>query len=299
MDTSTASGICSLTYYRTRSRWTSLPDTVERGRGRRRRRLLAKCEATGLHRCRKIELTYNRKDQNGDTLPPEYFFDQSKAKRHVGEFMRRLRRRYPHAEYFKASEFQQAGYVHFHLILCNVPDIPKLYLDSLWGHGHTWITRVSPQQVGYVSKGLLYASKGVDELPAFMCQRSSLTRLNSTSRHFYLDEPKRTKPAKRAKDQRYVPTIGEVRSRPDRYVRAHLCMVLAETGEEYRATLRDGDESRLVHRLIELGFAPAEEFRDKPEVRSCRYVPSLVSETYCGEDCIQRLVYDIEDAKRP
>jgi len=68
-----------------------------------------------------ITLTY------GQSFP-----DPTTAKRHLDNFLKRLRRRWLYASGFWRFEFQRRGAPHFHLVLFGLPFLPKETLAGWW-----------------------------------------------------------------------------------------------------------------------------------------------------------------------
>lgn len=55
------------------------------------------------------------------------------AKRHLDNFLKRLKRRWSHSSGFWRFEFQKRGAPHFHLVLFGLPYLPKDTLKTWWG----------------------------------------------------------------------------------------------------------------------------------------------------------------------
>lgn len=55
------------------------------------------------------------------------------AKRHLDNFLKRLKRRWSYASGFWRFEFQERGAPHFHLVLFGLPFLPKDTLAEWWG----------------------------------------------------------------------------------------------------------------------------------------------------------------------
>jgi len=55
------------------------------------------------------------------------------AKRHLDNFLKRLKRRWTYCSGFWRFEFQQRGAPHFHLVLFGLPFLPKGTLQEWWG----------------------------------------------------------------------------------------------------------------------------------------------------------------------
>jgi len=69
-----------------------------------------------------ITLTYGQK-----------FPSPKEAKRHLDNFLKRIRRHYALVSGFWRFEFQQRGAPHFHVILFDLPFIPKAVIKRWWG----------------------------------------------------------------------------------------------------------------------------------------------------------------------
>jgi hypothetical protein len=215
---------------------------------------------------RKVELTYARYNAPGCTPRRQVadgsareageWFNKAREERHVGEFIRRLRRELgTDVEYFKATEFQQDGFTHFHVLIHakgHKGMIGCEKLTDLWGWGFVWERPVGATEVGYASKGVGYAAKGADSLPGYLLDRSSGTKLNSSSRRFYLDpDPPREK--RPPVTHRKLPTIRQIRADAQLSLRVHLRLILA-TGQEIRATVKGHDTEGVRERLRAMGF---------------------------------------------
>lgn len=111
-----------------------------------RKRLLEKCarqdlnEAIRNHPIIFITLTY-----------PKHFPDARTAKTHLFSLLKRIARHYPQASGFWRLEFQTRGAPHFHLILFNMPFLPRKTLKEWWGE--------------ILGKDYLDYSKNVSEAP--------------------------------------------------------------------------------------------------------------------------------------
>lgn len=87
-------------------------------------------------------------------------------------------------------EFQEGGWVHWHLILLGIARIDHADLDRLWGHGHVWIKRMTHESRRYMTK---YVAKG-DGLPAFLyAERPRSVKVIRTSAGFWRDTQPRPK----------------------------------------------------------------------------------------------------------
>lgn len=246
-----------------RSRWGSEREFTERGRSKRLARLFKKVEEVGATRVLHVTLTYSRQNvpvREGQRVPgadgskrdPATWFHLARDRRHVGEFIRRLRRRVGYVEYFKGAEFQTDGFIHWHLLICGRARIPIETINACWPWGFAWVTRASGEQVAYVTKGAAYAAKGSEVLPDFLNDMSSDTKLLSTSRGFY-GPPEKRPASTRHGGTRDVPTIGEVRRDSSLSLRLHLRAVL-DTGEMICRTIKSGDLTAFHKRIEMLGY---------------------------------------------
>jgi hypothetical protein len=254
----------------THSRWTPGQPGVERGKARRYVRLLAKVGTTGVGEWRKVELTFARVNvpeftrqgcrwvnADGSQRDAGAWFDLARKYRLVGEFIRRLGRRLGlPKEYFKASEFQQDGWLHYH-VLIRVPGRRRMIghklLTQLWGWGLVWERPVDQGAIAYASKGVAYASKGIGAVPDYMHGKSRLTKLTSTSRGFYLDTVKR-KPSEKSGKRRTVGTIGELVEKPRTGLRTKVKVIDGSTGVLVTRELKGGDAFTIAHTLKSFGF---------------------------------------------
>jgi hypothetical protein len=95
---------------------------------RSRRRLLERCARLDLNsitrakKCVFITLTYG-----------QLFPDTDTAKKHLRAFLERIRRAYPQASAIWRLEYQKRAAPHFHLMLFELPFIPKEKITEAWG----------------------------------------------------------------------------------------------------------------------------------------------------------------------
>jgi len=102
-----------------------------------------------------ITLTYNR--DNYDS--PRDLYRKQSEQQHVALFIRRLSRflKIPlSGRWMRKMEFQEGGWVHFHLVLQYAGFINHNEITRLWGHGHTWVDRWQGGHCFYIAK---YMSK--------------------------------------------------------------------------------------------------------------------------------------------
>lgn len=135
-----------------------------------------------------ITLTYQR-NQYKD---PRHLYREASEKKHVAEFMKRLSRYLGESltgRWICKMEFQEGGWVHWHIILLGISRIDHGQLAGLWGFGHVWIKRMSKESLRYMTK---YVAKG-DGLPAFLYgERPRSVKVIRTSKGFWGEStPKR------------------------------------------------------------------------------------------------------------
>ena len=160
-----------------------------------------------------LTLTYKRDEY----VNPRDLYRQASEKKHVAEFIKRLARHLGESltgRWICKMEFQEGGWVHWHLIVLGVTRIEHAALSSLWGFGHVWIKRMNQQSLRYMTK---YVAKG-DGLPAFLyAERPRSVKVIRTSKGFWNDPPKDRPTAVRDKSPQldaYRP-IGESLRRAD------------------------------------------------------------------------------------
>lgn len=116
-----------------------------------------------------ITLTYDRKEY---ASARDLWFKQQ-ARQDVPLFLRRLGRaldRDLRGKWFAKVEFQEAEWVHFHLILLGVGFIDHKLLKQAWGMGHVWINGLTEKRVKYACK---YVVKG-GAIPPWLLGEASL-----------------------------------------------------------------------------------------------------------------------------
>lgn len=139
-----------------------------------------------------ITLTYDRALYES----PRELYRRASEKKHVAEFMKRLANFLGErlsGRWICKMEFQEGGWVHFHLILLGVSRIDHGELSRLWGHGFVWVNRLTKENRRYMSK---YVAKG-DGLPAFLYgERPRSVKVIRTSKGFWREatEPRPSKP---------------------------------------------------------------------------------------------------------
>ncbi len=123
-------------------------------------KLWSRCKG---HRGLFVTLTY-RRDEYRDALD---LYRVQSEQQHVPLFLRKIARhlgRNLKGKWFCKMEFQEGGWVHWHLIILDVHKIPHDIATELWGHGHVWLRRLNKKNVQYVTK---YAVKS-GEVPAWL-----------------------------------------------------------------------------------------------------------------------------------
>lgn len=105
---------------------------------------------------------------------------------HLPLFMRRLGRALGEdlaGRWFAKVEFQESGFVHFHVVLLGRSFVAHDLLEACWGHGFVWVNRLTAGRIRYACK---YVSKG-GAVPAFILAERGL-RLTRSSRGFWAKE---------------------------------------------------------------------------------------------------------------
>lgn len=109
-----------------------------------------------------ITLTYRRDEWES----PRDLYHATGEDRHVRRFMATL------AEYLGESlngrwlcklEFQRGGWVHWHILLLGVRRIDHADLTEMWGHGFTYVQRMTRTRIGYFAKYITKADASVPE----------------------------------------------------------------------------------------------------------------------------------------
>ncbi|MHB1767178.1 MAG: rolling circle replication-associated protein [Phycisphaerae bacterium] len=114
----------------------------------------------------KMELTYER---SGYANPQE-LFDKASEDRHVRRFMESLGNFLGcnlTGKWLCKMEFQQGGWVHWHIILLGFEYLDHADLTRLWGHGFVWVRKAVERDLRYTCK---YFSKD-GAIPAFLYLR--------------------------------------------------------------------------------------------------------------------------------
>lgn len=128
-----------------------------------------------------ITLTYDRKAWES----PEHLWNEAAEHRHVPHFLKRLKRAMKHKAKFSwvcKKEFQEGGWLHYHLILYGLDYIEFETLREAWGFGHVYAQRVSRRRIGYLAK---YNAK-FGEYPQWLYQREARSvKIISVSQGFW------------------------------------------------------------------------------------------------------------------
>ncbi|MCA9232674.1 MAG: hypothetical protein KDA57_18640, partial [Planctomycetales bacterium] len=112
------------------------------------KRLWARCEG---HEGRFITLTYDRKHY----LDSQDCFDQARSRKHVSRFMRKLGDaigRDLKGLWICKLEFQEGGWVHWHILLLDVGYIDATLLRLTWGKGFVHIKPLTKENCMYLTK---------------------------------------------------------------------------------------------------------------------------------------------------
>lgn len=126
-----------------------------------------------------LTLTYDRTMFKG----PEDLWESEKREQHLALFMRRLGRhlgRDLSGQWIAKCEFQEGGWLHFHVILLGVRWIDHAHLRALWGYGFTHVDPLTPECLRYQSKYLFKDGR----MPMFL-QLADRVRVIRTSRGFW------------------------------------------------------------------------------------------------------------------
>jgi hypothetical protein len=289
---------------------------------RRRRLLLAKAETWPVF-CHLI-LTYDpwrfvEKPERWDEMSDEHrcnfyaseryqraterAFKKAKLKRHVGEFLRRLRRKIGHFEAYVAWEFQGNGMLHFHILINRPAHLVEKFIErvedklgyerrtyeDLWRRGTAEVTEGNLETCKYVCG---YVAKGVNN-PAWLDWYSSRTRLSSTTRGFFPPQERRpggppgVRPRRAGGDR----TIREIKRNPKRHLRTMLRIsidrIRPETGEIvclYRHV--DMDMRTYIERVApQVGLAGCEDKGMEGRATLHPFGTLLLDQLlYCGEE---------------
>lgn len=205
-------------------------------------RLIARCRGEkGVF----LTLTY-RRDEWDD---PQQLYRAASDERHVRRFMERLGQLMDQSfsgRWLCKLEFQEGGWIHFHIILLGLTYIDHAMVAHAWGHGFVWIDRLNAGRIRYICK---YVAKG-GEVPAYLLiERIRSVKIVRVSPGFWgeLSQPSRPRePSERLQTvSAYIP-IGQVIERGD-----HESVIRDEdTGRIWRVHENVG---RLVFKLALMG----------------------------------------------
>jgi hypothetical protein len=128
-----------------------------------------------------ITLTYNRADWES----AQELWDNAGSLRHVPRFMDRLRKLgvvERSAVWCCKKEFQQGGWLHYHLLVYGVRYLPPEVAADAWGHGFVSIKRVNRRRLDYTAK---YNAK-IGQYPEWLLDREvGSVRIFSVSHGFW------------------------------------------------------------------------------------------------------------------
>lgn len=111
-----------------------------------------------------VMLTYDRAPYE-DALD---LYRTHRERQHVALFIRRLSKRLGvslKGKWVRKMEFQEGGWVHWHLVILGERFIYNSVIEECWRHGHTKTKGLNKQRALYMTK---YVSKGNCGLPAFI-----------------------------------------------------------------------------------------------------------------------------------
>ncbi|MFA6287144.1 MAG: hypothetical protein WC661_07120 [Opitutaceae bacterium] len=150
----------------------------------KRRQLERKGFPTDLRDWRFITLTLDPKDYEDPCIA------WLLGKRHLREFIYRLKKEYKFTRWCWKLEFHEADelgriYPHWHLLIEHKTKIDKDRISELWGKGRTNIKRVDKQDFDYLFK---YATKAIESIPDWILSRTNV-RLFQTSKGFFPPAP--------------------------------------------------------------------------------------------------------------
>lgn len=155
-----------------------------------------------------VTLTYKRDDYES---PLDLYREQSEQQ-HVPLFLRKVSRYLGvnlKGKWFCKMEFQDGGWVHWHIIILGVERIPHAKATELWGRGHVWLRRLNLRNIRYCTK---YVAKD-GQVPQFLYgEPPKSIKIVRVSPGFWGDtepkEPDDDPPPKRKRWPYFVP-IGE------------------------------------------------------------------------------------------
>ncbi len=185
-----------------------------------------------------ITLTYRRDEYEN----PRELYYQMKEQQHVPLFIRRLSRYLNTSltgKWMRKMEFQEGGWIHFHLIIDYSGFIPQTDLAELWGHGYAWVNRWDGRMAGYMTK---YVAKD-GKVPAWiLAEKPKTVKIIAVSPGFWEEETEKVKREKKT---------------PDPWGKSGCYIPIAVRLEEYRNTTlcREGVENPTYFTLkTHIGF---------------------------------------------
>ncbi len=159
------------------------------------KRLWARCKG---HEGRFITLTYDRKNY----LDAQDCFDKSRAQKHVSRFMRKLGAAINcdlRGKWICKLEFQEGGWVHWHILLLDVGYIPQKIVLDIWGKGFIHLKQLNEANAMYLTK---YVAKD-GSIPGFVYDYPSRSiKVVRASLGFWNDEQAKRAREKAAKSRR-------------------------------------------------------------------------------------------------
>ena len=105
-------------------------------------------------RSRFVTLTYDRSPY-GEQGQYTLWQMAHRGDGHIRQFIRRLERRLGRkltGQWIAKKEFQDGGWLHWHLIFYDTGNISIEELTDVWGHGHCHIERINKDAASYIAK---------------------------------------------------------------------------------------------------------------------------------------------------
>lgn len=134
-----------------------------------------------------LTLTYRRVPGEDD----RQLWRRQQEEKHVAMFMRRLSRALRadlRGKWLCKLEFQEDGYVHWHIVLLGRDFIEHALLERCWTHGYVWVERLNQKRVTYLCKYVAKAGK----IPAWLYgERPGSVRVVRVSHGFWRDRTPR------------------------------------------------------------------------------------------------------------
>ena len=135
-----------------------------------------------------LSLTYRREEY--DT--PLDLYRETGERQHVPLFIRRLERRMGQklkGRWLAKLEFQEGGWVHFHVIVTGVAFLDHATVTEAWGHGHVWVSRGERSTAEYMCK---YVSKEGGIPDFLLAEKPRSLKVVRVSTGFWRDTKKQT-----------------------------------------------------------------------------------------------------------